>query len=497
MGIGLNFFLLNTFVVIHPVGVFVLLLNFLYINIRYATYVQKYYVYGILLNWSCFSLLTGGMWAYSEGTWGGFWAWDYSECVNLNIMLCIILLWHNIYNYLEHLYFFKQHICVVIIIIIYTYTKFFFLNSSHNFDNIFMLYPHKINLQLIAYIFIINTYLQILQHIINFFHVKILLWRHVLNLLLMIYMVFYLSLTPQLWIYAYVWYIIIYSCLSKIIQINNFKMLNNFFFTLTYIIYINFIIINQYCNMWIINIHWTFLSICVCYTLQAHYNVVLENIIFFYCPLYYQLIWVIKVEDLNFNYTLISLSTVVNAYLLVFNVLLTQKINLLLQWYNIINYEIIFFFFLIKVILMCVLMFFTLINNRIYNNIKFHHCNLFMLRKWKFYIIKLFPKWVYFVYLNSLINFKFTVHSYTSYTKCLFLITTIQRNKYFNHLHTRQSPFKWVFLNIKYLLYLLTTVFIYNYAHQYNNEIFLYNWLTLYMINLYHPTQTILISNKL
>ncbi len=141
-----NFMLLNYYVLIHPVLLFIgwyflsiMLYRVLYLNKQSYNkiYYTNWYIIYILLS----ALLLGGFWAQDEGTWGGFWAWDYSECLSLNFILYYIFYVHYTryinYTYITCLMYF---IYSNVVIYTYLYTKFFFIISSHNFDNLFHIY---------------------------------------------------------------------------------------------------------------------------------------------------------------------------------------------------------------------------------------------------------------------------------------------------------------------------------------------------------------------
>jgi cytochrome c biogenesis factor len=80
------------------------------------------------------TMYAGSWWAYQEGSWGGWWAWDPSETFGLVIMLSAIKLYH--FKFLKKkssLLNLFQLIAAVSIITTYTFLQLNFGITSHNF----------------------------------------------------------------------------------------------------------------------------------------------------------------------------------------------------------------------------------------------------------------------------------------------------------------------------------------------------------------------------
>ena len=148
-----NIYLLNSYVYVHPPLLFLtwvvtefLILENLHYWILIIFLLKKtihvkivYFLIWVVL----VALVLGGFWAENEGTWGGFWAWDYSECLSLNVFILLIILWHFMRRKkILKVYFIYLFLHKFIFTQIYFYTKYFLVNSSHNFGNIFLLFMH-------------------------------------------------------------------------------------------------------------------------------------------------------------------------------------------------------------------------------------------------------------------------------------------------------------------------------------------------------------------
>jgi cytochrome c biogenesis factor len=81
-----------------------------------------------------FTLYIGSWWAYQEGSWGGWWAWDPSESFGLVILLSILLLQHS--NFRSKLFTHRKDLSVILLnltLISYLILQTNFGITSHNF----------------------------------------------------------------------------------------------------------------------------------------------------------------------------------------------------------------------------------------------------------------------------------------------------------------------------------------------------------------------------
>jgi cytochrome c biogenesis factor len=76
----------------------------------------------------------GASWAYQEGSWGGWWAWDPSEAFGLVILVILISIFH--YNFLDKKpILFKSVLKIgsICVLLVYTLLQSNFSITSHNF----------------------------------------------------------------------------------------------------------------------------------------------------------------------------------------------------------------------------------------------------------------------------------------------------------------------------------------------------------------------------
>jgi cytochrome c biogenesis factor len=171
---NVNLLLFNSINKYHPLLLYtsVLILMLLTINYSYANGVYKARIY--LNNVSRFwvkalvtivtTMYAGSWWAYQEGSWGGWWAWDSSETFGLVIVFVLIALVHlNFFirkiKLVKHYYY----IAILLILLNYLSLQLNFGITSHNFglkdssDSIILDYYTKL-LMLFLSIFVLMVY---------------------------------------------------------------------------------------------------------------------------------------------------------------------------------------------------------------------------------------------------------------------------------------------------------------------------------------------------
>lgn len=149
-----NILLDSIYLYIHPILLVITATTIIYFSISYLYYLYyiiyqyKYYkinfflVIYMLLILATSTLIFGSFWAFLENTWGGFWVWDYSECLNFNIVLLLLLTLH-LFNYIRLQYFYYTYIHIFMYFTyIYVYVKIYMLNTSHMFNNTLYWYEH-------------------------------------------------------------------------------------------------------------------------------------------------------------------------------------------------------------------------------------------------------------------------------------------------------------------------------------------------------------------
>lgn len=156
-----NNLLINKINYIHPF-LFFLTVSFLllfWLLIFYYFYLSKpvnvYYLHSISLylnmwlktniNYIYLLILLGAWWAFQEGTWGGWWAWDPSELLSLTIFFIVIYLLHikfilfKLINVLQPL-----TLLYMLASINYLFLQINFNLTSHNFGNSFNFFTSEL-----------------------------------------------------------------------------------------------------------------------------------------------------------------------------------------------------------------------------------------------------------------------------------------------------------------------------------------------------------------
>jgi len=131
--------------------------HFFYISNIYFTTITSLYLY--------LTLFMGGLWAYQEGSWGGWWDWDISEVFGLFIYLVFLVLIHHknfMYNY--YCYTLVMKWFVSLLLYFYIFMQLNFNLISHNFNlhisrNFMTLFFYSVSIIIIIFFFItLNFY---------------------------------------------------------------------------------------------------------------------------------------------------------------------------------------------------------------------------------------------------------------------------------------------------------------------------------------------------
>lgn len=140
-----NILLNNTINKIHPIilytslyYVFYSYFIFKWTNIYMHTnfnFLKFIYTTSICFNYTFFTIFLGSLWAFQEGSWGGWWDWDVSEVFGLFLMLNIAKLFHKNYvNVTKASVSFELFNCICYLSIFYFFMQLNFSLISHNFN---------------------------------------------------------------------------------------------------------------------------------------------------------------------------------------------------------------------------------------------------------------------------------------------------------------------------------------------------------------------------
>lgn len=139
-----NLLLFNSINKYHPLLLYAptVTLVFLAINYSRSADIQKARVYfnKVSIYWITalvtitVTMYAGSWWAYQEGSWGGWWAWDSSETFGLLILLFLLGLAHvNFFFKKVKLTKYYYHVIIVFILLNYLVLQLNFGITSHNF----------------------------------------------------------------------------------------------------------------------------------------------------------------------------------------------------------------------------------------------------------------------------------------------------------------------------------------------------------------------------
>lgn len=182
---NVNFLLLNSVNKIHPLLLYVSLLIFIIVLLNFYNYnvnfIQKNEI--IMFNniliiknkilISIYTLYLGSWWALQEGSWGGWWNWDFSEVFGLFILYKLLLVIHNKFNLrsisTNRVYFIFSFI---LLLLFYLSIQLNFSYVSHNFGFRFykfisttVLFNYLLLLTLIFFVNFQNEFYVSLMHI--------------------------------------------------------------------------------------------------------------------------------------------------------------------------------------------------------------------------------------------------------------------------------------------------------------------------------------------
>lgn len=281
---------------------YLLLLTLYNYKIQYYNYyiiVYKFFIYALI------TLLLGSIWAFIENTWGGFWVWDYSECVNFNLVYISIIYIHLFtYNNIYKFYYVYNY-SILYNIYLYIYVKYFMLDSSHMFSQLLFWYSNYNWIILVfTIIFIIYKYTYILY-----------IYKYNITVVL------------NIWVIYYIIYFYSNAILSNIILFNLYN------YALLYIYHIKIYLKIKYISiLFVFNLYWLLLYIIIIHNLRVNIKLFIIHIsvLSIIYVSYLSKILYISINDINnyFNYTF-NWSSYILFYI--------NNINTILQLKNIIQ----------------------------------------------------------------------------------------------------------------------------------------------------------------
>lgn len=145
----INMLLYNLILLIHPILIYLAYTYILYIlstilfSFRQNFLIQDLILYKHIEDQKkfkilSFSIILGGIWAYTQLGWGGFWFWDPIENISLILWLILVIFFHlKEYNFLNFLKFSKKLFFVVffffLTIYLFLITRSGLVTSVHSF----------------------------------------------------------------------------------------------------------------------------------------------------------------------------------------------------------------------------------------------------------------------------------------------------------------------------------------------------------------------------
>ena len=207
-----NALLLNSVNKIHPLLLYISLLVFFLILVQYYNidfnFLQKNEIlmfnsvssikYKVVL--SIYTLYLGGWWALQEGSWGGWWNWDFSEVFGLFILYKLLVVIHSKF-YLRSCYMNRNYFSIscILLLIFYLSIQLNFSYVSHNFGfrfykfiNTTILFNYLLLITITCLIFFQNEFYLI---IINSSSKLIILRKRLISLIFILTsLILYLSL---------------------------------------------------------------------------------------------------------------------------------------------------------------------------------------------------------------------------------------------------------------------------------------------------------------
>jgi len=256
----INLNLLNGLFIIHPIFIYLFLINYIIILIIFNdffynyfynnVYLLKYLLYSLTLaidflySSICFiviAIILGSWWATQELNWGSWWEWDLVEIINLYYLLVLVFFLHQ--NILFVLKFYNKFINNIILIIIFIFlVRYNLIHSIHNFINsseFIQFYSYFFIGSLFIIIIISNNY-NIFSFNFKIYSALFCIYKYIVLLILFIILYNYLGLDSlnllnyfKLFLSLYIILIIIFIAVfnNKLIIINFkiYSILNEFF----------------------------------------------------------------------------------------------------------------------------------------------------------------------------------------------------------------------------------------------------------------------------
>ena len=302
----INLNLLNGLFIIHPIFIYLFLVNYIIITNLFNTWLYscffnnninliKYllnsmqliikYIY-ISVYYIAIAIILGSWWATQELNWGSWWEWDLVEIINLYYLLILIFFLHQ--NVIFLLKSYNKFINNIIIIFIFIFlVRYNLIHSIHNFINsseFIQFYIYFFIVFLFIYALLLNNY-----NLINFnfkiYNLLFCLYKYIILLIIFIILYNYLGLDSfnllnyfklffSLYMYLVIMFVFVFNIKNLnakfklyiilnellvlffnykiILQLKIFKITHSFIFIFIFILLINYINFNFTLN----NINW-------------------------------------------------------------------------------------------------------------------------------------------------------------------------------------------------------------------------------------------------
>jgi len=351
---SINLNLLNGLFIIHPVFIYLCLINYIIIVIIYNEWLLKYNT-NFCINYSIYNyvifsliqinrymynsiyfilvaIILGSWWAMQELNWGGWWEWDLVEIINLFYLLLLLFFMHQ--NIIFLLKYFNKFINNMIIIITFILlVRYNLIHSIHNFINSteFIQFYNYFLFSLAFIIYILTFNLSIFNYRFKIYNLIFCSYKYVCIFIIFIIVYNYLGLDILNILYYFklfiLFYIIIFTFFNVIFNLKLVILKYNF------LILFNDLYVLNLLNKIILNIKklkllhsFIFIFIFIITLNYINFNYIIENICIF--NYYHNLNIVDNILSIVFNYSFFTLSE--------FNDIMNETY---LNYYNFVNNE--------------------------------------------------------------------------------------------------------------------------------------------------------------
>lgn len=303
---SINLNLLNGLFIIHPIFIYLCLINYIIIVIIYNEWVIAYdtnfCINCNLYNYLMFSLIQinkymynsiyfiliaiilGSWWAMQELNWGGWWEWDLVEIINLFYLLLLLFFIHqNIIFLLKSFNKFVNNILIVMTFILLV--RYNLIHSIHNFINSteFIQFYSYFILSLVFILYIISHNLNIFNYKFKIYNLIFCMYKWVFMLIIFIIIYNYLGLDILNIIYYFKLLFVFYILILLLFNIMfNLKLIT---FKYNFLILFNDLYVLNLLNRAVLNIkklkllhNFLFLFIFIIITNYINFNYIIEYI---------------------------------------------------------------------------------------------------------------------------------------------------------------------------------------------------------------------------